>query len=51
MFGRGRINDGVRDEAKLLALAATDNGARQTEKRDAAEAAAALGFTLRDDTK
>ena len=51
MFGRGRIEAGVRGEAKLLALGATDSGARQTEERDAAGAAAALGFTLRDDTK
>jgi hypothetical protein len=34
MFGRGRIKDGVRGEAKLPALGATDKGARQTEKRD-----------------
>jgi hypothetical protein len=34
MFGRGRIKDGQRGEAKVLELGPTDKGARQTEKRD-----------------
>ena len=34
MFGRGRIKDGVRGEAKVLELGPTARGARQTEKRD-----------------
>jgi hypothetical protein len=34
MFGRGRIKDGVRGEAKVLELGPTAKGARQTEKRD-----------------
>jgi hypothetical protein len=34
MFGRGRIKDGVRGEAKVLELGPTAKGARQTAKRD-----------------
>jgi hypothetical protein len=34
MFGRGRIKDGVREQAKLLELAPTAKGARQTGKRN-----------------
>jgi hypothetical protein len=34
MFGRSRIKDGVRGEAKVLALAPTAKAARQTEKRN-----------------
>jgi hypothetical protein len=34
MFGRGRIKDGVRDQAKVLELGPTERGARQTAKRD-----------------
>jgi hypothetical protein len=67
MFGRGRIKDGVSGSAKILELGPTAKGARQTEKRDvdyrarasaaaaragdAASAAEALGFTLRDEQK
>ncbi len=34
MFGRSRIKDGVRGEAKVLSLGPTAKGARQTEKRN-----------------
>ena len=34
MFGRGRIKDGVRGQAKVLELGPTAKGARQSEKRD-----------------
>jgi hypothetical protein len=34
MFGRGRINDAVRGQAKVLELGPTAKGARQTETRD-----------------
>jgi hypothetical protein len=34
VFGRGRIKDGVRGQAKVVELAPTAKGARQTEKRD-----------------
>ena len=34
MFGRGRIKDGVRGQAKVLELGPTAKGARQPEKRD-----------------
>jgi hypothetical protein len=34
MFGRGRIKDGAREQARVLELGPTARGARQTAKRD-----------------
>jgi hypothetical protein len=46
MFGRGRIKDGVRGQAKVV-----PDIADRARASAAAGAAAALGFTLRDDGK